>query len=98
MRQICAAMAHLAPAAISPTSVSLKMIWRIFWTSSIAGARTPCRVLIGHSSGGGFALRVAALGLSSRFVGTILLAPYLGHDAPTVSFRERGWANVGMPR
>ena len=56
------------------------------------------RVLIGHSSGGGFALRVAALPLSTRFVGTILLAPYLGHDAPTVSPRERGWANVGVPR
>src|SRR5215468_1548627 len=56
------------------------------------------RVLIGHSSGGGFALRVAALPLSSRFVGTVLLSPYLGHDAPTASPRERGWANVGMPR
>lgn len=56
------------------------------------------RVLIGHSSGGGFALRVAALRLSTRFVGTILLAPYLGHDAPTASPRERGWANVGVPR
>jgi len=56
------------------------------------------RVLIGHSSGGGFALRVAALPLSSRFAGTILLSPYLGHDAPTASPRERGWANVGMPR
>jgi len=56
------------------------------------------RVLIGHSSGGGFALRVAALQLSSRFVGTILLSPYLGHDAPTASPKERGWANVGLPR
>ena len=56
------------------------------------------RVLIGHSSGGGFALRVAALRVSSRFVGTILLSPYLGHDAPTASPRERGWANVGLPR
>ena len=56
------------------------------------------RVLIGHSSGGGFALRVAALPLSSRFVGTVLLSPYLGHDAPTVSPTERGYANVGMPR
>src|SRR5215831_1923525 len=34
------------------------------------------RVLIGHSSGGGFALRVAALPLSSRFIGTILLSRY----------------------
>ena len=56
------------------------------------------RVLIGHSSGGGFALRVAALRLGSRFVGAILLSPYLGHDAPTASPMERGWANVGMPR
>jgi alpha-beta hydrolase superfamily lysophospholipase len=56
------------------------------------------RILIGHSSGGGFALRVAALPLSSRFLGTILLSPYLGHDAPTASPRERGWANVGLPR
>ncbi len=58
----------------------------------------PRRVLIGHSSGGGFALRVAALRLSGRFVGAILLSPYLGHDAPTASPRERGWANVGLPR
>jgi hypothetical protein len=36
--------------------------------------------------------------LGSRFVGAILLSPYLGHDAPTASPRERGWANVGMPR
>jgi pimeloyl-ACP methyl ester carboxylesterase len=56
------------------------------------------RVLIGHSSGGGFALRVAALQLGSRFVGTILLSPYLGHDAPTTSPAERGWANIGVPR
>ena len=56
------------------------------------------RILIGHSSGGGFALRVAASPLGSRFVGTILLAPYLGHDAPTASPSERGYANVGMPR
>jgi alpha-beta hydrolase superfamily lysophospholipase len=56
------------------------------------------RILIGHSSGGGFALRVAASPLGSRFVGTILLSPYLGHDAPTANPRERGWANVGMPR
>jgi alpha-beta hydrolase superfamily lysophospholipase len=56
------------------------------------------RVLIGHSSGGGFALRVAASPLASRFVGTILLSPYLGHDAPTASPTERGYASVGMPR
>ena len=56
------------------------------------------RVLIGHSSGGGFALRVVALRFSRRFVGTILLSPYLGHDAPTANPRERGWAKVGLPR
>ena len=41
---------------------------------------------------------MAALRLGSRFVGAILLSPYLGHDAPTASPTERGWANVGMPR
>jgi non-heme chloroperoxidase len=55
-------------------------------------------ILIGHSSGGGFALRVAALQLSGRFRGTILLAPYLGPDAPPVKPAGGGWVNVGVPR
>ena len=39
--------------------------------------------LIGHSAGGGFALRVAGSPIQNLFERTILLAPYLGYDAPT---------------
>ena len=39
--------------------------------------------LIGHSAGGGFALRVAASPIQNLFARTVLLAPYLGYDAPT---------------
>jgi non-heme chloroperoxidase len=56
------------------------------------------RVLIGHSAGGGFALRVAALPLGARFVGTILMAPFLGIDAPTTRPGGNGWVGVGVPR
>jgi alpha-beta hydrolase superfamily lysophospholipase len=56
------------------------------------------RVLIGHSAGGGFALRVAAQPLGQRFVGTILLAPFLGTDAPTTKPGLDDWAGIAMPR
>jgi alpha-beta hydrolase superfamily lysophospholipase len=56
------------------------------------------RVLIGHSAGGGFALRVAAFPLSARFVGAILMAPFLGVDAPTTRPGGSGWVGVGVPR
>lgn len=58
----------------------------------------PRRVLIGHSAGGGFALRIAASPLGRRFAGTILLAPYLGPDAPTTKPGIGGWVGVGVPR
>jgi alpha-beta hydrolase superfamily lysophospholipase len=58
----------------------------------------PRRVLIGHSAGGGFALRVAARPLGDRFAGAILLAPFLGADAPTNKPGVRGWVGVGLPR
>jgi pimeloyl-ACP methyl ester carboxylesterase len=48
-------------------------------------------VLVGHSSGGGFVLRVAGEpqgGLFDRFV---LLAPYLGYAAPTSRPASGGW-------
>ena len=61
------------------------------------GAPSP-RVLIGHSAGGGFALRVAAFPLGARFAGTILLAPFLGVDAPTTRPGGSGWVGVGVPR
>ena len=54
--------------------------------------------LIGHSSGGGFALRVAGSPIQNLFVRTILLAPYLGYDAPSSRQDAGGWASPDIPR
>ena len=54
--------------------------------------------LVGHSSGGGFALRVAASPIQNLFERTVLLAPYLGYDAPTTRPSSGGWANADIPR
>jgi pimeloyl-ACP methyl ester carboxylesterase len=55
-------------------------------------------VLIGHSSGGGFALRIAGSPIQSLFSRTVLLAPYLGYDATTTRPNSGGWANADIPR
>jgi pimeloyl-ACP methyl ester carboxylesterase len=54
--------------------------------------------LIGHSSGGGFALRVAGSPLSNLFAQYIVLAPYLGHAAPTIRPSHGGWVNASVSR
>jgi alpha-beta hydrolase superfamily lysophospholipase len=54
--------------------------------------------LIGHSAGGGFALRVAASPIQNLFERTVLLAPYLGYDAPTNRPDSGGWASADLPR
>ena len=54
--------------------------------------------LIGHSAGGGFALRVAGSAIQNLFVRTVLLAPYLGYAAPTNQPNSGGWANADLPR
>jgi pimeloyl-ACP methyl ester carboxylesterase len=55
--------------------------------------------LIGHSAGAGFSLRVAATPImQDMFVRTVLLAPYLGYDAPTNRPQSGGWANADIPR
>jgi alpha-beta hydrolase superfamily lysophospholipase len=54
--------------------------------------------LIGHSSGGGFALRIAGSPIQNLFVRTILLAPYLGYDAPSSRKDAGGWASPDIPR
>ena len=54
--------------------------------------------LIGHSSGGGFALRVAGSPIQNLFERTVLLAPYLGYNAPTTRPNSGGWANADVPR
>jgi alpha-beta hydrolase superfamily lysophospholipase len=54
--------------------------------------------LLGHSSGGGFALRVAGSPVQNLFERTILLAPYLGYDAPSSRKDAGGWASPDIPR
>src|ERR1700733_12251123 len=54
--------------------------------------------LLGHSAGGGFALRVAGSQVQDLFARTVLLAPYLGHDAPTNRPESGGWASADLPR
>jgi alpha-beta hydrolase superfamily lysophospholipase len=54
--------------------------------------------LLGHSAGGGFALRIASSQIKNQFVRTIMLAPYLGYDAPTNRPQSGGWASADIPR
>jgi alpha-beta hydrolase superfamily lysophospholipase len=54
--------------------------------------------LIGHSSGGGFALRIAGSPIQNLFARTVLLAPYLGYDAPSTRADSGGWASPNIPR
>jgi len=54
--------------------------------------------LLGHSAGGGFALRVAGSPIQNLFARTVLIAPYLGYDAPTNRPNSGGWANGDLPR
>jgi alpha-beta hydrolase superfamily lysophospholipase len=54
--------------------------------------------LLGHSAGGGFALRIASSPIQNLFARTVLLAPYLGYDAPTNRPDSGGWARADIPR
>jgi pimeloyl-ACP methyl ester carboxylesterase len=54
--------------------------------------------LLGHSSGGGFALRVAGSPIQNLFARTVLLAPYLGYEAPSSRQDAGGWASADIPR
>jgi len=56
--------------------------------------------LIGHSSGGGYALRIATKPVGALFDRFVLLAPYLGFRAPTnLPTGETGrWAAPDIPR
>jgi alpha-beta hydrolase superfamily lysophospholipase len=55
-------------------------------------------MLIGHSSGGAYALRVASSPIQKLFARTVLLAPYLGYDAPSSRQDAGGWASPDIPR
>jgi pimeloyl-ACP methyl ester carboxylesterase len=54
--------------------------------------------LLGHSAGGGFALRIASSPIQNLFARTVLLAPYLGYDAPTNRPNSGDWASPDIPR
>jgi alpha-beta hydrolase superfamily lysophospholipase len=54
--------------------------------------------LVGHSSGGGFALRVAGSPIQNLFARTVLLAPYLGYNASTNRPNAGGWVSADIPR
>ncbi|MGE5391192.1 MAG: alpha/beta hydrolase [Deltaproteobacteria bacterium] len=54
--------------------------------------------LIGHSLGGGFALRIAGSSMSDRFDQYILLSPFLNYNSPTNRPNNGGWADVSVPR
>lgn len=63
--------------------------------------------LIGFSSGGGFALRIAGSDLGSEFDSFVFLSPYLRYDAPTVrsaspkekaSPEQNVWYSVSIKR
>src|SRR5207253_559910 len=48
--------------------------------------------------GGGFALRVAGSPIQNLFERTVMLAPYLGYDAPSTRPDSGGWAKADIPR
>ena len=45
-----------------------------------------------------FALRVAGSPIQDLFARTVLIAPYLGYDAPTNRPHSGGWASADIPR
>lgn len=51
-------------------------------------------ILLGHSSGGGLAVRFAGGAHGPLADGMILLVPFLKHDAPTTRPNSGGWAHV----
>jgi alpha-beta hydrolase superfamily lysophospholipase len=55
-------------------------------------------VLVGFSSGGGFALRLAGDPQGRAFRRVVLLAPFLGPNAPTTRPNSGGWAKVNTAR
>lgn len=63
------------------------------WIALLREARPERLVVVGgHSSGGGLAIRFAGGEHAALADGFLLLAPYLGHDAPTTRAGSGGWA------
>ncbi len=55
-------------------------------------------ILAGHSSGGGFVLRFIGNPKNTKVDKAIMLAPYLGYNAPTVRPNSGGWVTVAIKR
>jgi len=61
------------------------------------GASKDVRFIVGgHSSGGGLALRFGGGPHGGLAQGFVLVAPYLGHDAPMVKKNSGGWADASI--
>ena len=95
-----AATAPRERAATSPISASSTTILPISSPSARQTYPKARLTLIGHSSGGGFALRIAAGPLGELFDRFVLLSPYLGYRAPTNRPSEGAgrWAAPDIPR
>jgi len=55
-------------------------------------------ILAGHSSGGGLVLRYVANPELSAVHKAIMIAPYLGHESPTVKENSGDWVRVAVKR
>ncbi len=55
-------------------------------------------ILLGFSSGGGFALHAAATPVGAAFAHLVLISPMLGPRAPTAKKMGEGWARPYLPR
>ncbi|MGO9021196.1 MAG: alpha/beta hydrolase [Syntrophobacteraceae bacterium] len=65
----------------------------------IDGARaSEKKILLGHSLGGAFVLKVAASRLSRKFDGFVALSPLLGASKSTSKPHAGGWADAAVPR
>jgi non-heme chloroperoxidase len=56
------------------------------------------KILVGFSSGGGFALRFAGSGRQAMFDNYLLLSPFISQDSPASRNNSGGWVSVGVPR
>jgi len=99
MSSTCAVTASRADGgATSTTSASWRTISRTSWRVVRREHPAARVVLLGHSAGAGLALRAAGGGRVPGVAGYVLLAPYLGHDAPTTRPDSGGWATADMAK
>ncbi len=98
MRRMFAGTAPQAAVAIS-TTLANSMMTSPTLVAVIKEQHPGVRVaLIGFSAGGGLALRLAGGRYSGLFDSYVLLAPYLGYEAPTNQAGNGGLAVAYVPR